>query len=106
MEKLNPTNERLTGNDRYEGFVVDLATEIASIVGFNFSIEVTDGYGSIDKETGEWNGMIRELLEEVRAIKTRLHYAIHPHVCTGLRRGGGLKFEVELIGKLCANEFC
>ncbi len=53
-----------TGNDRYEGFVVDLATGIARIVGFNFTIEPTDGYGSVDKN-GRWNGMIREILEGV-----------------------------------------
>ena len=35
------------------------------IVGFNFTIVPTDGYGSVDKD-GRWNGMIRELLEEVR----------------------------------------
>ena len=54
----------LEGNDRYEGFVVDLASEIANLVGFNFTIAVTEGYGSVN-DKGEWNGMIRELLEEV-----------------------------------------
>ena len=53
-----------TGNDRYEGFVVDLAGDIAERVGFNFTIQITEGYGSVD-ETGHWNGMIRQLLEEV-----------------------------------------
>lgn len=52
------------GNDRYEGFVVDLAKDIADIVGFDFRIQVTNGYGNVD-EHGQWNGMIRELLEEV-----------------------------------------
>ena len=64
MEKVDAKEQRRTGNDRYEGFVVDLATQIASLVGFNFTIAVTDGYGKLD-EKGEWNGMIRELLEEV-----------------------------------------
>ena len=31
----------------------------------NLPIAVTNGYGSIDPKTGMWNGMIRELLEEV-----------------------------------------
>ena len=48
----------------YEGFVVDLALAISKIVGFNFTIVPTDGYGSVGKD-GRWNGMIRELLEEV-----------------------------------------
>ena len=49
----------------YEGFVVDLALAISKIVGFNFTIVPTDGYGSVGKD-GRWNGMIRELLEEVK----------------------------------------
>ena len=44
--------------------MVDLASEIARIVGFTYKIVLTNGYGSIGKD-GRWNGMIRELLEEV-----------------------------------------
>ena len=49
---------------QYEGFVVDLASEIARIVGFNYTVVPTVGYGSKGKD-GRWNGMIREILEEV-----------------------------------------
>ena len=66
MEKLDAREARRKGNDRFEGFVVDLAGAIADIVGFNLTIRLADGYGSVDEETGQWNGMIRELLEEVR----------------------------------------
>ena len=65
MEKLDAKSKKRTGNDRFEGFVVDMMAEIAGLVGFNFTIRLTDGYGSVDKD-GNWNGMIRELLEEVR----------------------------------------
>ena len=51
-------------SDQYEGFVVDLAREIATIVGFNYTIVPTKKHGSVDK-SGQWNGMIKELLEEV-----------------------------------------
>ena len=61
---LKKTSKRLEGNDKYEGFVVDLAREIANIVGFNYTILPTNAHGSVDKN-GQWNGMIRELLEEV-----------------------------------------
>ena len=64
MEKKDAKAKQRTGNNRYEGFVVDLATAISNIVGFNYTLALTDGYGSIG-ENGEWNGMIRELLEEV-----------------------------------------
>ena len=44
--------------------MVDLAENIARIVGFNYKIVPTDGYGSIGKDE-RWDGMIREILEEV-----------------------------------------
>lgn len=62
---LRKTSEALEGNEKYEGFVVDLAKEIAAIVGFNYSIVPTNAHGSVDKN-GRWNGMIREILEEVK----------------------------------------
>ncbi|XP_047500047.1 glutamate receptor ionotropic, kainate 2-like [Penaeus chinensis] len=63
MQKENA--EDLAGNDRFEGFCLDLLTEIASILKFNFTVVpvASNAYGSKNAETGEWNGMIRELLE-------------------------------------------
>ncbi|KAF5280992.1 hypothetical protein FQA39_LY05197 [Lamprigera yunnana] len=56
----------LTGNARYEGFCIDLLKEIASMVGFDYRIElVPDGkYGVIDLDTGEWNGIVRQLMDK------------------------------------------
>lgn len=58
--------EKLSGNDQFEGYAVDLTREIARVLGFNYSIRlVPDGrYGSFNKDTGEWDGMVRELLEQ------------------------------------------
>ncbi|XP_068238713.1 glutamate receptor ionotropic, kainate 2-like isoform X2 [Palaemon carinicauda] len=58
--------EKLEGNDRFEGFCVDLLTEIASILKFNYTLVPVPQnlYGSRDRVTGEWNGMIKELLEQ------------------------------------------
>ncbi|XP_078325983.1 glutamate receptor 1-like isoform X4 [Crassostrea virginica] len=51
------------GNDRFEGFAVDLITEVAKMLDFNFEIYlVHDGKFGQKKENGEWNGMIGELL--------------------------------------------
>ena len=60
---LKEDSETLVGNDRYEGFNVDLIEEISQILGFNYTIKlVADGnYGSYDKVKGEWSGMIGEL---------------------------------------------
>lgn len=65
MLKLDAKSAKREGLDRYEGFVIDLATLISQLVGFNFTIHISDGYGSKDGN-GQWNGMIRDLLEEVR----------------------------------------
>ncbi|XP_024938377.1 glutamate receptor ionotropic, kainate 2 isoform X3 [Cephus cinctus] len=55
-----------TGNARYEGFCIDLLKEIAHMVGFTYRIEmVPDGkYGVYDYETGEWNGIVRQLMDK------------------------------------------
>lgn len=56
-----------TENDNFEGFCIDLLRLIAEMVGFDYSIElVPDGkYGVYDLETGEWNGIVRELMDKV-----------------------------------------
>ena len=63
----------LTGNERYEGFAIDLVDRIAEMLGFTYTIKpVGDGkYGSQDKTTGKWNGMIREVMEDVRRAATK-----------------------------------
>ena len=54
----------LIGNDIFEGYCVDLITEIARVLEFKFMLKVVDdrNYGSKDRN-GEWNGMIRELID-------------------------------------------
>ncbi|CAG5878834.1 unnamed protein product [Menidia menidia] len=55
---------QMEGNDRYEGYCVDLAAEIAKHVGIRFKLSVVpDGkYGARDPETKTWNGMVGELV--------------------------------------------
>ena len=64
LYKQNKQILYLSINNKYKGFVVDLAEHIAKIVGFQYEIVPTNGYGSVGKD-GRWDGMIRELLEEV-----------------------------------------
>lgn len=63
---LKKSDKALVGNDRFEGFCIDLLKELAGILGFTYEIRlVPDGkYGSQD-EKGQWNGIIRELIEHV-----------------------------------------
>ncbi|XP_042233937.1 glutamate receptor ionotropic, kainate 2-like isoform X3 [Homarus americanus] len=63
---LKESSEQLSGNDRFEGFCIDLLNEISSILKFNYTLIPVPGnaYGTRNQDTGEWNGMIKELLEQ------------------------------------------
>ncbi|CAG0882501.1 unnamed protein product [Cyprideis torosa] len=56
--------EQYYGNDRYEGFCIDIIDEIAQILKFNYTLrEVADGKWGKTNEKGEWDGMIKELMD-------------------------------------------
>ncbi|KAF4526293.1 hypothetical protein B566_EDAN013654 [Ephemera danica] len=59
------TTANLTGNDQFEGYGVDVIHELSTILGFNYTIQlVPDGqHGTINRKTKQWNGMIKELME-------------------------------------------
>ncbi|KAI5096778.1 glutamate receptor, ionotropic, AMPA 1b isoform X1 [Silurus meridionalis] len=61
---LKKNHEQLVGNDKYEGYCVELAAEIAKHVGYSYKLElVHDGkYGARDPDTKMWNGMVGELV--------------------------------------------
>uniref|UniRef100_A0A4W5QD24 Glutamate receptor, ionotropic, AMPA 1b n=1 Tax=Hucho hucho TaxID=62062 RepID=A0A4W5QD24_9TELE len=61
---LKKNHEQLMGNDKYEGYCVELAAEIAKHVGYTYKLEVVnDGkYGARDAESKMWNGMVGELV--------------------------------------------
>lgn len=56
-----------TGNDRFTGFSIELLKKIAEKVHFKYVLEVVqDGkYGVYNEETGEWNGVMKQLIEKV-----------------------------------------
>ncbi|XP_046985309.1 glutamate receptor ionotropic, kainate 2 isoform X1 [Schistocerca americana] len=60
------SSEKLTGNAQFEGYGIDLIHEIANILCFNYTFKlVPDGrYGSYNPETKEWDGMMKELLDQ------------------------------------------
>ena len=85
------------GNDAFEGFGVELIQEIAKFLSsdqdtpeyvdtilqynvpeFNYTLKwVDDGaYGSKNEDTGAWNGMLGEVLENV---STTRHAPLAPH---------------------------
>lgn len=67
---LKKNHEQFVGNDKYEGYCAELASEIAKHVGFAYRLElVSDGkYGARDAESKMWNGMVGELVYGVRTV--------------------------------------
>ncbi|XP_012251025.2 glutamate receptor ionotropic, kainate 2-like isoform X2 [Athalia rosae] len=64
MLKESATME--TGNDRYEGFGIDIIQEVAKKLGFNYTfVESDEVYGSKDPATGEFDGLIRKIMDGV-----------------------------------------
>ncbi len=62
-----PGTNASDGNDQYEGFCIDLLKTVASMLGFNYELYlVPDGkYGAENMTTGEWNGLVREIIDKV-----------------------------------------
>ncbi|XP_070712149.1 glutamate receptor 1-like [Pempheris klunzingeri] len=61
---LKKNHEQFVGNERFEGYCAELASEIAKHVGFSYRLElVSDGkYGARGSDTKMWNGMVGELV--------------------------------------------
>lgn len=69
VEVVPEEGETLTGNDRYEGYSKDLIHEILKeMLHLNYEIEIVpgNGYGSYNKDTKKWDGLVGHLLERVR----------------------------------------
>ncbi|XP_011645390.1 glutamate receptor ionotropic, kainate 2-like [Pogonomyrmex barbatus] len=57
--------DTLHGNDRYEGFGVDVIDHISKILEFNYTLQVETNYGKLlDNTTGKWNGMLGKIIAE------------------------------------------
>ncbi|NXS88937.1 GRIK4 protein, partial [Erpornis zantholeuca] len=60
---LKWNHQELEGNDRYEGFCVDMLKELAEILRFNYKIHlVGDGVYGVPEANGTWTGMVGELI--------------------------------------------
>ncbi|XP_067875204.1 glutamate receptor ionotropic, kainate 2 isoform X1 [Heterodontus francisci] len=58
------SDKPLYGNRRFEGFCIDLLKELSNILGFTYEIRlVDDGRYGVQDEKGQWNGMVRELMD-------------------------------------------
>lgn len=66
VERKSENGEVFIGNDRYEGYSKDLIHEILKeTLKLNYEIEIVSGtgYGSYNKDTKKWDGLIGHLLE-------------------------------------------
>lgn len=57
---------KMTGNEQYEGFAIDIIREISKMLGFNYTflVQTDNVYGSYNAVTG-WNGMLKRIMEYV-----------------------------------------
>lgn len=70
LRTLNGTSAPLPGELLYEGYIVDLLSHLADIIGFRYRIvPVWDGRFGNKELDGAWNGMVGELIRQV-CLKT------------------------------------
>lgn len=65
MVKLS--SQTLEGNDRYEGFGIDLIKELSEMSGFNYTFKIQEDLSSgyLNPKTKKWTGMIGEVINGV-----------------------------------------
>lgn len=74
------SDKPLYGNDRFEGYCLDLLKELSNILGFSYEVKlVSDGKYGAQNDKGEWNGMVRELIDHV---STSLHWNCSSRRCS------------------------
>lgn len=74
---LKWNHQELEGNDRYEGFCVDMLKELAEILRFNYKIHlVGDGVYGVPEANGTWTGMVGELIARVSELAALFNCAL------------------------------
>ncbi|XP_045140470.1 glutamate receptor ionotropic, kainate 1 isoform X6 [Echinops telfairi] len=74
------SDKPLYGNDRFEGYCLDLLKELSNILGFIYDVKlVPDGKYGAQNDKGEWNGMVKELMDH------RADLAVAPLTITYVR---------------------
>ena len=66
MSLVNSSTE-LTGNDRFEGIVKNILEELSKSLQFSYKLSICkdSSYGSFNKTTNQWTGMVKELIDQV-----------------------------------------
>ncbi|XP_045449718.1 glutamate receptor ionotropic, kainate 2-like [Melitaea cinxia] len=79
---LKESSVTLEGNQRYEGFGIEIIEELAKMNEFNYTFEIqADGvYGSYDAKIGKWTGMMEKIMDG------KAHFAITDLTITAARQ--------------------
>lgn len=74
------SDRNLTGNDRFEGFCIDLLRTISDLLGFNYDLYLVPDkkFGAENTSSGEWNGLVKEIIEKVEQKKVKSCRFIRP----------------------------
>lgn len=60
---------------KFNGYCIDLLKELKKIIEFEYEIyEAPDGIYGRMSSTGEWNGMVKELMDKVRSRNYKLNH--------------------------------
>lgn len=62
--------EKLSGNDMFEGFAVDLAHELSLVLGFNYTIKLVDD-GKVRRSTSNSNDIELKIFMYSMAVRPR-----------------------------------
>jgi len=73
LDVLPPPDDGTTlyGNQRYEGYCVDLARTLFGMLDMDYELRlVPDGKYGAKQDNGTWDGMVGELTTHVRSVYT------------------------------------
>ncbi|KAK9873343.1 hypothetical protein WA026_022148 [Henosepilachna vigintioctopunctata] len=75
-------HEKKNGNDKYEGYAMDLIFAISEIAGFRYTFEIVkdNELGTYNKILGQWDGLMGEITEH------RAHMAVSDLAMTAQRQ--------------------
>jgi len=66
MNKTSHNGQKPVGNERFEGFVVDLMKEIGAELNIEYEFDlVKDKQFGSEQPDGSWDGMVGEVMREV-----------------------------------------
>lgn len=57
--------ENFRGDDKYEGYAVDLIQKLSEMMEFEYEFVIVKGNGKYNPLTKEWDGIMRSLIDHV-----------------------------------------